>query len=83
LKRGVTRSGPLRKHFMRDAADAAQRFQKCLPHSGSPTRCAGLIGGCKALVDPADEVSVADIAQEQEQGVGGLVQAPVAQIVSR
>ena len=63
---------------MRDAVNAAQRLQKGLPHSGSAIRCAGLIGGGKALVDPADEVSVADIAQEQEQAVGGLVQAPVA-----
>jgi hypothetical protein len=70
-----------RQHLVRDPVNAAQRLQKGLPHSGRPIRCAGLISSRKPLVDPADEVSGADIADEQEQGVCGLVQAPVAEVM--
>ena len=34
-------------------------------------------------VDPADEIAVGDIAHEQEQAVGRLVEPAVAQIVGR
>ena len=38
---------------------------------------------CQPLVDPADDVAISQIAQEQEEAVRGLVQPPVAQIMSR
>src|SRR3984893_310686 len=41
------------------------------------------VGGLQLRVDPADQVTVGNVADEQEQGIGGLVQAPVSQNVLR
>src|ERR1700737_4678317 len=35
------------------------------------------------MVDPADQIAIGNVADEQEEGVGGLVQAPVSQNVLR
>jgi hypothetical protein len=64
------------QHLVRDTVNAAQWLQKGLPRSGGSILCAGLIGNLEPLVDPAHEVSVANVTGEQEQGVGNLVQAP-------
>ena len=35
------------------------------------------------MIDPADQITVNNVADEQEQGVGGLVEVAVSQVVAR
>ena len=50
---------------------------------GQPVRSGCLIGSLQTPVDPADQVAVSDVANEQIQRIGGLIEPAVAQPGSR
>ena len=41
------------------------------------------VGGRQLGVDPADQITVGKVADEQKQGVGGLVEVAVPQVMAR
>ena len=41
------------------------------------------VGGLQLGVDPADQVAVGNVADEQEQGIGGLVEVAIPQVMAR
>ena len=69
------------QHFVGNAVDLFQRLDQRRSHSGQPVG-PGLPGsGIQPPVEPADEITVGNVANEQMQRVGGLVQPTVAQPV--
>jgi hypothetical protein len=64
-----------------DPVHAAKRLKKSHSHPLSAIRSTPLVGCCKLLVNPAHQVALAGVAQEEEQGVGGLVQTTFPQRV--
>ena len=62
-----------------DAVDFSQRLDQGCPHSGQPVRLVLVGDGLQAPVNPADEVPVGDVANEQVQRVGRLIEPAVAQ----
>jgi hypothetical protein len=50
-----------------------------IPQSGEPIRVGWLIGTLELPVDPADRIAIGNVANEQEQRVGHLVEPAVAQ----
>ena len=41
------------------------------------------MAACQLGVDPADQIAVGKVADEQEQGVGGLVEVAIPQVMAR
>jgi hypothetical protein len=62
-----------------NAVDFSQRIDQGRSHSGQPVWLVLVGDGLQAPVNPADEVPVGDVANEQVQRVGGLVEPAVAQ----
>jgi hypothetical protein len=52
-------------------------------HPDRPVRVRWIISFVEAAVDPSHQVAIGQVANEQEQAVGGLVQAAIAQRVKR
>ena len=46
-------------------------------------RASRTVGGRQLGVDPADQIAVGKVADEQEQGVGGLVEVAIPQVMAR
>jgi hypothetical protein len=67
------------QNLVGDAVDFFQRVEHSLSHSGQPVGPGLLGGGIQAPVDPADQVAASNVANEQVQGIRGLVQPSVAQ----
>ena len=67
------------QHLVGDAVDLFQRLDQRRSHSGQPVG-PGLPGsGIQPPVDPANEIAVSNVANEQMQRVGSLIEPPVAQ----
>jgi hypothetical protein len=66
---------------------AVFRLMKPKPYESSniPTTTppAPVVGGLQLVVDPADQIAVDKVADEQEQGVGGLVEVAIPQVMAR
>ena len=54
-----------------------------VPHSGQPVRIGRRVRRLQPLVDPADQIAVGKVANEQVQRIGGLVEVAVAQVMGR
>ncbi len=69
-----------RQDLVGNAKDASHWLKQCMPHSdGSATVSRSRIGTFQPPVDPTHQITVADIPNEEEQAVGSLTEAPVAQ----
>src|SRR5580704_5148470 len=64
----------------RKAVDLAQRLNQAPSPSGQAVM-ARLIGILQLPVDPADQIAIGHVANEQIQRIGGLVQAAIPQIM--
>ena len=60
-----------------------ERLEQGLTQPRWSIDCRNGFHGCQPAVDPADDVAISQIAQEQVEAVRGLVQPSVAQIMSR
>ena len=72
-----------RQHLVRHAVNVSERLEQGLTQPRGSIGCRNGIDVCQPAVDPADDVAISQIAHEQEEAVGGLVQPAVAQIMSR
>ncbi len=71
------------QHLVGDAVDFVQRRDNGVPHSGQSVRASLSVRRLQALVDPPDQIPIGNVANEQVQRIGDLVEAAVAQIVGR
>jgi hypothetical protein len=71
------------QHLVGDAINFAQRRDEGSSHAGQSVRTSRAVRRLQLLVNPADQIAIGNVANEQVQGVGGLVEAAVAQVVSR
>ena len=79
LAAGEQQAGQRHHHdFVRHAIDLAQRSDQALDHSGDPVWVRLIISIGQLTVDPAHQVAISDIPDEQEQTVRRLVQAAIA-----
>jgi hypothetical protein len=67
------------EHFVGHAIDLFQRVDQSRSHSGQPVWPGRRGGAFQLPVEPGDEIATRDIANKEEQRVGGLVQPAVAQ----
>ena len=65
------------QHFVGDAVDLFQRGDQSRSHSGQPVGPGPHGGSIKPPVDPTDEISIGNVANEQVQGIRRLVQPTV------
>ena len=66
--------------LVRDTVDLPHRLDQGRRHSVGARRT---VGGRQLGVDPADQIAVGKVADEQEQGVGGLVEVAIPQVMAR
>ena len=59
----------------------AQRRDDGVPHSGHPVRTSRAICRLQLLVNPADQISIRNVTNEQVQRISRLVQTAVAQVM--
>ena len=71
------------QHLVGDAVDFAQRRDEGVSHAGQPVRTSRAVCRLQPLVDPADQIAIGNVANEQVQRIGGLVQVAVAQVMGR
>ena len=69
--------------LVRDTVDLPQRLDQGRRHSSQPVRARRTVGGRQLGVDPADQIAVGKVADEQKQGVGGLVEVAIPQVMAR
>ena len=69
------------QHLVGDAVDFAQGRDDDVPHPGQPIRASWTIGRLQPLVDPADQITIRNVANEQVEGIGDLVEVAVAQVM--
>ena len=67
--------------LVRDAINLSERSDESFPQSGEPSRAGGVVGSLELSVDPADQVAVGNVANEQEKRVGRLVEPTIAQLM--
>ena len=67
--------------LVRDAVNLPERSNHSFPQLGEASGAGSVIGTLEFPVDPADQVGVGNVANEQEQRVGHLVEPTVAQPV--
>jgi hypothetical protein len=67
--------------LVRDAIDLSERSNQSFAQSGDPIGVGRVIGGSELPVDPADQVAIGNVANEQEKSVGHLVEPTIAQPV--
>ena len=73
-----------RQHLVGNAVDVAQSAQSEPLRTCAKRVCERLIVRLvEAVIDPADQVAVGNVANEQVQAVGNLIQVAVSQAVSR
>jgi hypothetical protein len=72
-----------RQDLVRNAVDVPQRPYDRLSHADRPVRVRWIVSFGQAPVDPSHQVPIGRITNEQEQAVGDLVQAAIAQRVQR
>jgi hypothetical protein len=72
-----------RQHLVGNAVDVTQWLDQRHAHSRQRVWAAGLVRLVEAMIDPADEVAVGNVANEQIEAVGNLVEVAVSQAVSR
>ena len=71
------------QHLVGDAVNFAQRRDDGVPHPGQPVRTSWAICRLQLLVDPADQISIRNVTNEQVQRISRLVQTAVAQVMGR
>jgi hypothetical protein len=69
--------------LVRDTIDLPHRLDQGRRHSRQPVRARRTVGGRQLGVDPADQVAVGKVADEQEQRIGGLVEVAIPQVMAR
>jgi hypothetical protein len=69
--------------LVRDTVDLPHRLDQGRRHSRQPVRARRTVGGLQLGVDPADQIAVGNVADEQKQGVGGLVEVAIPQVMAR
>jgi hypothetical protein len=80
---GQQQLGDCQRHDLAgDPVDAAKRLEQRVPHSRCAIWRSRLISGRKPIIDPADEVTMADVSNEEEQRVGCLIQATITQVMA-
>ena len=67
------------QHLVRDAIDFLQGVKQSGSHSGQAVGPGWFVDGIEAPVDPTDEITTSNVANEQVQRIGGLVEPAVAQ----
>jgi hypothetical protein len=67
--------------LVRNARDLPERSDQSFPQLGEPIGAGRVIGILELPVDPADQIAVGNIADEQEKRVGHLVEPTVAQLM--
>ena len=67
------------QHLVGDAVDFLQWGKDRHPHCGKPAQSCGLAGSLQVPVDPAREITIGDIANEQVEGKGRLIEPAIAQ----
>jgi len=66
-----------------NAVDVAQRLDQANARLRQGIWSAGLVRLVEAVIDPADQVAVGNVANEQVQAVGNLIQMAVSQAMGR
>ena len=82
LAAGEQQAGQRHHHdFVGHAMDLAQRPDQALDHPGNTVWVRSIIRFGQLTVDPSHQVAIGEIPDKQEQAVGRLVQAAIAQPV--
>ena len=71
------------QHLVGDPVDFAQRRDDSFSHSGQPVRASRTVRRLQPLVDPADQIAIGDVANEEVERIGELVQVAVTQVMGR
>ncbi len=66
------------QHLVRDPVNIAKRTGYAFDHASDAIWTMRLIGLRQLAVYPGNQVTIGHISDEQKQGIGDLVQAPVA-----
>jgi hypothetical protein len=69
--------------LVRDTVDLTHRLDQGRRHCRQPVRARRTVGGLQLGVDPADQIAVGNVADEQEQAIGGLVEVAIPQVMAR
>ena len=69
--------------LVRDTVDLPHRLDQGRRHSRQPVRASRTVGRRQLGVDPADQIAVDSVADEQEQRIGGLVEMAIPQVMAR
>ena len=69
--------------LVRDAVDLSHRLDQGRCHSRQPVRARRTVGGRQLGVHPADQIAIGKVADEQEQGVGSLIEMAIPQVMAR
>ena len=69
--------------FVGDAVDLSERSNQGFPQASEPIGAGGILGSSELLVDPADQVAIGNVPDEQEQRIDHLVEATVPLIMGR
>ena len=64
--------------LVRNAVDVAHRLDQANARLRQGVWSAGLVRLVEAVIDPADQVAIGNVANEQEQAVGNLIQVAVS-----
>src|SRR4029077_16915820 len=67
------------EHLVRNAVDVAQRLDQANARLGQGGWGAGLLRLVEGGVDPADQIAFGNIADEQIEAIGNLVEMAVSQ----
>ncbi len=71
------------QHLVGDAVHLPQGVDDRRPQPGQAVSIGRRVGFLQPLVDPADQIAVGQVTNEQVQRIGGLVEAAVAQVMAR
>jgi len=69
------------ENLVRDAIDVPQWLQDGVTQPGEAVRGDRVVGLGQPLIEPADQVAVGNVPDEQEQAVGDLVEVAVSQVL--
>jgi hypothetical protein len=77
LRRGEQKAGQGHgQDLVGDAVDLPQWSYQGFPQVGEPIGAGWVVGLVEAPVDPADQVAIGNVPDEQEQGIGHLLRRP-------
>src|SRR6266404_1970094 len=71
------------EHLVGDPVDFAQRCDESVPHAGQPVRTCRNIRRLQPLVDPANQITIGNVANKQVERIRDLVEVAVAQVMGR